>query len=107
VIRLFSGLAMVVVGFLVILFSISNRTPVILDFWPLPFTLPAPLYAAVIAAGIIGFFGGGIVAWLSAGRVRRRARFASRRASGLERNLETLKSEIGELENQRKNMKAD
>ena len=93
---------MIVVGFVVILFSISNRTQVTLDLWPLPFAVPTPIYAVALGAGIIGFIAGGIVAWFSAGRVRRRARFASRKANNLEKDLSVLKEKIGDLEDERK-----
>ena len=96
---------MIVVGTVVILFSISNRNTVIIDLWPLPVTLPTPIYAIALAAGIIGFVSGGIVAWFSAGRVRRRARTASRKANTLEKDLSILKGKIGDLEDERKELR--
>ena len=93
---------MIVVGTVVILFSISNRDTVIIDLWPLPVALPTPIYAIALAAGIIGFFSGGVVAWFSAGRFRRRARSASRKANNLEKDLSILKEKIGDLEVERK-----
>jgi hypothetical protein len=41
--RFFSWLAMLIVGIVVVLFSISNRVLVTLDFWPLPFSQEAPI----------------------------------------------------------------
>ena len=96
---------MIVVGTVVVLFSISNRDTVIIDLWPLPVTLPTPIYAIALAAGIIGFVSGGIVAWFSAGRVRRRARTASRKANTLEKDLSTLKEKIVDLEDERKELR--
>ena len=96
--RIISFLTMVVVGFVVILFSITNRDPVPLDFWPLPFSKEVPVYAIVIASAMISFISGGIVAWFSAGRSRRRARLESRRAHNLEKDLSTLNEHIDELE---------
>ncbi len=98
-----SWIAMVAVGLLVILFAISNRTLVTLDLWPLPVPeLTVPHYVPVLAAALAGFVGGAIVAWLSAGKVRRKARTASKKASGLEKNLDKLKNQIEELENSRR-----
>ena len=98
-----SWIAMVAVGLLVILFAISNRTLVNLDLWPLPVPeLTVPHYVPVLAAALAGFVGGAIVAWFSAGKVRRKARTASKKASGLEKNLDKLKNQIEELENSRR-----
>ena len=98
-----SWIAMVAVGLLVILFSISNRTLVTLDLWPIPVPeLTVPHYVPVLAAALAGFVGGAIVAWFSAGKVRRKARTASKKASGLEKNLDKLKNQIEELENSRR-----
>ena len=96
--RMISWLAMVVVAALAIMIAISNRQPVELDFWPLPVTIQMPLYAAFLAAAFGGFIGGGIVAWFSAGGVRRRARFAKRRAANLEKDLTELQRKITDLE---------
>lgn len=93
---------MLVIGVLVILFAVSNRTQVVLDIWPLPFQLPVPFYAPVMAAALLGFVGGAIVAWFSAGAVRRRARTASRKANDLEKDLENLKDKIAELDAEKK-----
>ena len=93
---------MAIVGALVILFAISNRTIVVLDIWPLPFQPPVPFYMPVLTAAFLGFLGGAIVAWISASNVRRRARLAARKATGLEKDLEKLKDEIVELDERRK-----
>ncbi len=93
---------MLVIGVLVILFAVSNRIEVVLDIWPLPFQSPVPFYAPVMAAALLGFIGGAIVAWFSAGAVRRRARSASRKANDLERDLENLKDKIAELDAEKK-----
>ena len=63
------------------------------------------LYAIALAAGVIGFVSGGVVAWFSAGRVRRRARTASRKANTLEKDLSILKEKIGDLEDERKELR--
>ena len=93
---------MIIVGILVVLFAISNRSVVILELWPLPYFVPFPFYGAVLIAAFIGFIGGSIVAWFSAGSARRKARHATRKASGLEKDLDKLKEKIEELEISRK-----
>ena len=105
VLKFVSWIAMVAVGLLVMLFAISNRTLVTLDLWPLPVPeVTVPHYVPVLAAAFSGFVGGAIVAWFSAGKVRRRARTASKKASGLEKNLNKLKQQIEELESLNKNV---
>ena len=97
-----SWIAMVVVGILVVLFAISNRSVVILELWPLPYFVPFPFYGAVLIAAFIGFVGGSVVAWFSTGNTRRKARHTARKARGLERDLDKLKEKIEELEISRK-----
>ena len=100
--RLLSWLAMLIVGGVVILFSISNRSPVTLDFWPLPFLQDVPIYIPVLVAGFLGFLFGGLIAWFSASGTRSKARKANRRASSLEKDLTILQSKIDELDEKRK-----
>ncbi len=100
--RLLSWLAMIVVGVVVLVFSISNRNVVTLDFWPLPFLQNAPIYIPVLIAGFFGFLFGGTIAWFSAGGTRSKARKANRRASSLEKDLTILQEKIDELDSQRK-----
>ncbi len=100
--RILTWLAMIVVGVVVVVFSISNRNLVTLDFWPLPVLQDAPVYVPVLIAGIIGFLCGGAIAWFSAGGTRSKARKASRRASSLEKDLTVLQQKIDELDAKRK-----
>src|ERR1700687_1280797 len=52
------------------LFAMSNREAVALGLWPLPFELDLPLYLAILAALLIGFMAGGLVAPCAAARLR-------------------------------------
>ncbi len=97
-----SWIAMIVVGILVVLFAISNRSTVMLELWPLPYLIPFPFYGAVLIAAILGFLGGAVVAWFSGGRTRRKARNARQKASGLEKNLVKLREKIEEMESHSK-----
>jgi len=96
--RLLSWLTMLMVGLIVIVFSISNHSIVTLDFWPLPVFQDTPVYIPVLISGIFGFGFGAIIAWFSAGTSRRKARKANRRASSLEKNLTVLQKKIDELD---------
>ena len=105
--RLLSWLAMLVIGLIVILFSISNHSIVILDFWPLPLLQDTPVYIPILTSGVIGFSFGAIIAWFSAGTSRRKARKANRRASNLEKDLIELQKKIDELDKQGKQMNSE
>ncbi len=103
VVKIVSWIAMVAVGLLVILFAISNRTLVTLDLWPLPLPeITVPHYLPVLASSLAGFVGGAIVAWFSAGKIRRKARTERKKVSGLEKNLDKLKQQIEDLEASRR-----
>ena len=97
-----SWLFMAVVGIIVLLFSISNRDLIVIEFWPLSFSLESPVYFPALIFGLVGFLSGGTIAWLSAGTNRKNARKAKRRASGLEKDLNTLQSKIEKLEKEKK-----
>lgn len=71
----------------VVLFAVSNRHVVELQFWPLPGTLDLPLYIIGLVTMVVGFLIGGIIAWIGAGEARHRARVAERDARGLEAKL--------------------
>ena len=105
--RLLSWVSMLIIGLIVIAFSISNRTLVLLDFWPLPAFQNTPIYIPVIISGFFGFIIGAIVAWFSAGTSRKKARKASRRASSLEKDLSLLQNKIDVLDKKRKYIDAE
>ena len=100
--RVISWITMIVVGIVVVLFSISNRSIVLLELWPLPHVVPFPFYGVVLIATTVGFLGGAVVAWFSAGKTRRKARNAAQKASGLEKNFLELQKKIEELETSQK-----
>ena len=93
---------MLVVGLIVVLFSMSNQSIVSLDLWPFPYSIPMPFYFSMLIALLIGFFGGSIVMWFSSGGSRKKAKIASKKASSLEKDLENLKQKIEELEDKTK-----
>ena len=100
--RFFSLLMMLIVGIIIVVFSISNHSIVKLDFWPLPILQETPIYIPVLTAGACGFLFGGIVAWFSASKSRKKARKANRQVSNLEKDLVVLQNKIDELDEQRK-----
>ena len=85
----------------IIVFSVNNRTEVVLDLWPLDTVpVPVPVYALALAAVVVGFLAGGVVAWNSAGKSRRRARTESRRADQAERDLAAAQDRIERLQSE-------
>lgn len=72
--RYLSLIITIPLALLAISFAISNRTTVILELWPLPFTVTAPMYLLVLGAIAVGFLAGGIVVWLAQHKYRKEAR---------------------------------
>lgn len=92
---------------LAVLFALSNRGPVELSIWPLPFLLPAPIYLVGLGGLAIGFFAGGITAWFGAGRTRTRARAAERTVRARDVELEELRRRVKEAETAEVRKKAE
>ncbi len=82
----------------VIAFSVANRSPMVLDLWPLPFTVELPVYGVVLASAAAGFVIGGVVAWLSTGGVRRRARDRGFEAQRAQRELRRMQDKMAGME---------
>lgn len=79
---------------LAVLFAISNMGPVELQLWPLPGTGTVPVYLLAFGVFAVGFFAGGFIAWIGAGRTRGRARSAERKVREEEREIAELKKKI-------------
>lgn len=82
------GAAIIVVA---TVFGVTNRAPVTIDLWPLPYQVAPPFFLVILLAVMAGFLCGGIAAWWAGRRWRRRARRA-------ERDAETLRREVGALQ---------
>ncbi len=79
----------------VIIFSVNNRADVVLDLWPLDMvTRPLPVFSVVLAGLFAGFLMGGLMAWISGGKARRRARRERQRADRAERQLEDAEARL-------------
>ena len=79
ILRLIGLLAIVALA----VFAVSNRAPMTIDLWPFP-AVVLPTYLAILGALLIGYLSGGAASWATAGKWRRRAREATRRAKALE-----------------------
>ena len=78
---------------LLIPFAVSNRGPVSLGFWPLPFLVDLPLYLLVLLLLLVGFVIGATTGWLAGRRARRELRRRRRRVEALERELVAARSQ--------------
>jgi len=71
----------------VVVFALSNRTPVRLSFWPFALSVEAPLALVVLGVAALAFLAGAFLAALAGWR-------ASRRARRLEAELARLHQEV-------------
>ena len=72
---------------LLVPFAVSNREPVSLGFWPLPFLVDLPVYLLVLLLLLAGFVTGAAASWLGGRHTRRELRRRRRRVEALERDL--------------------
>jgi uncharacterized integral membrane protein len=82
--RLLLGLVALIV---IVAFAVANRTPVEVNFAPLPVSIELPLYGAFLFGLIVGVLVGGIGVWLGELGRRYRARRLRRRVGQLEQQL--------------------
>lgn len=85
--RFLNTILAVLVAILVVLFAVSNRTPVVVEIWPLPYQLELGLYAVILLAVFVGFVAGLVAAWLSGGKRRREIRALRRETRDLQASL--------------------
>ena len=101
----------------VIVFSVNNREDVVLDLWPLDLmtapwplnlmTEPLPVFSVMLAGIVAGFLAGGLVAWISAGKSRKRARLEAERAKRAENELTEAKDHIRRLERETDELRSE
>jgi len=97
--KLFFWIVLLPLAAVIVVFSINNRTEVVLDLWPLGvMSAPVPVFAVMLVSIVAGFLAGGVAAWNSAGRTRRRARAEARRADQAERDLASAQTRINDLQ---------
>ncbi len=92
----------------VIVFSVNNRENVVLDLWPLDLiTVPLPVFSVMLVGIVTGFLAGSLVAWISAGKSRRRARLEAERAKRAEKEMTEAKDHIRRLERESDELRSD
>jgi uncharacterized integral membrane protein len=80
-------LVLVLVVAVLIVFAVSNRETVTIDFWPLPTLVDIPLYLVILGTLVFGFIVGELMGWIGSWRWRREARRGRDRIAMLEREL--------------------
>lgn len=89
---IFKTVLAVIFAVAVTLFAVSNRNPVTIELWPLPYRISIDLYAAILLGVLVGFIAGIIGAWLAGGTKRRELRDTKRQVRDLERDLAAAKA---------------
>ncbi len=92
-------------GLVLVLFSLANRGPVTIDLWPLPLSQQIPMFMLLLGCLAFGILWGGFAAWLAAGKARKRAREANRRADAAELEIRHLEERSARLEKDLKDMR--
>ena len=79
-------------------FAFANRDPVTISFDPFAssdnaaFSFPAPLFAVVTVAAMLGVVAGATATWISQGRHRRASRLSRREAEKWRAQAQAVKS---------------
>jgi uncharacterized integral membrane protein len=93
--RIVYWITVIIATAIIVAFAATNLDTISLNFWLFPnFVENVPVFAVVLGAALIGFICGGIIAWLSGGRARRRARTLARQLERLERDYEGLQDKL-------------
>ena len=91
--RLIYWSATLAIAIVLTIFAVPNREHVDVVLWPF-LTLEAPLYLVTLLTLLVGFLAGTVVAWIGAGRLRRKARQRARRIEALERELAATQARL-------------
>jgi uncharacterized integral membrane protein len=93
-VRILYRAVVLVIAIFLILFAVSNRETVSVEFWPLPFLVEVPLYLLCFLSLVIGALIGVTAAWTAGHRNRRMLKTRRRRIEALERELTATQSQI-------------
>jgi uncharacterized integral membrane protein len=85
--RRLSYIVSVPLAIVLVVFAIANREAQVINFWPLPWTVSLPGFAALFLALLVGFLAGAGAMWLSGAKARRRARALSDTARAQARQI--------------------
>ncbi|HEX9535390.1 MAG TPA: lipopolysaccharide assembly protein LapA domain-containing protein [Stellaceae bacterium] len=92
--RILYRIVFLVIAIVLILFAVSNREAVSVEFWPLPFLAGVPLYLLCFLSLLVGALIGVAIAWMAGHHNRRELRARRRRIEALERELMATQSQF-------------
>ncbi len=83
----FSWVLTAPITLVILVLAVTNRQDVTLEIWPFGIQLDYPLYLIIMISVGVGIFTGALIAWLSSGKTRKKARQAEWQALDLQRDL--------------------
>jgi uncharacterized integral membrane protein len=84
------------IGFVLVSMAVTSNEEVGLRLWPLAYEWRQPVGLMVMAAVLIAFFAGMIVAWIVAGRTRARMRAQRRQIEDLRDQIAAIHARLGQ-----------
>jgi len=96
--KILSWLIFIPFALLVVIFAVSNRGDIGVDFWPLPFSQDVPLYLLSLGTLAFGFFFGAMLTWLSVAKWRVIAASRKKDTFYAEEEIKRLNKKIHDLE---------
>lgn len=96
--KFLSWLFFIVVAAAAAAFAVSNRQPVAIDLWPLPFAAALPLYVLVLGGFAAGFVIGAAIFWIKGLIWHGRAIDQRRAADSAETKAARLDARVNALE---------
>lgn len=100
--RILSWLIFIPFAVVVVVFAVSNRGPIEITFWPLPFVREIPLYALSLGTLAFGFFFGALLTWLSVAKWRVIAMSRKKDTDYAEAEIDRLNAKVRDLEEKAK-----
>lgn len=96
--KILSWLLFIPFALVVVIFAVSNRNLIAVDFWPLPFSQDIPLYLLSLGTMAFGFFFGALLTWLSVAKWRIVAASRKKDTQYAQAEVDRLKQKVQELE---------
>ncbi len=96
--RFLSWLLFLPFALIVVIFAVSNRGPIAVDFWPLPFSQDVTLYLLSLGTLAFGFFFGALLTWMSVAKWRVVAISRKKDTEYAEAEIERLNAKIKDLQ---------
>ena len=92
--KILSASVFLPLGLVILVFTVVNRQPVVINFWPFPVDMAVPLSFVIMLVLILGVFWGGWVARLTTRNTRMQGRDLEKRAGRAEAEVGKLKDKI-------------